>query len=118
VKDRVTAGLGFLAPVVQNLASALSTGGTLVQIGEQPPSDEHETRATRRALHVWREWVDPHRRLCHLFTLSPRTSRGTPGSIAHRNSQRGGLGDGLQEDARHRLGNYDPCVTTGNTLLA
>jgi hypothetical protein len=71
VKDRAPARPGRLVPVVQNMAFTPTAGSALVQVAESPHSDESETGATGRTLHIRREPVKPHGMVWHLFTPSP-----------------------------------------------
>jgi len=57
VNDGIAASPGYLVPVVRDMASARTTGSTLVQIALRSNPDEHKAGATIRALHLWCEQV-------------------------------------------------------------
>ena len=69
INRSVAASLGFLFPIVQDLAITRA----LVQVAEFSHPDEREAGTATRALHVWRERVKQHG-LWHPFIPSPWTS--------------------------------------------
>jgi hypothetical protein len=129
VNGSVAAGLGFLVPVVHNLAFT-RTGRALVQVAVPSHPDEREAGAASRAPHVRRKRVEPHGKLWHLFTPpppalpaqlpvhSPRASRGMPGSISRRSTRRSELGCGGHQGVRRRFGSGATRAATDNRLLA
>ena len=70
INRSVAASLGFLFPIVQDLAVTRA----LVQVAEFSHPDEREAGTATRALHLWRERVKAHGKIWHRFIPSPWTS--------------------------------------------
>ena len=120
----VAASLGFFVQVVHDLACARTAGSAAVQVAMPSHPDEGEVGAASRALHVWRERVEPHGRRWHFLTPpslalpaqhAVRASRGMPGSTSRNSSRHEPSGCGSRPAAGRTSSRHTGRWRTGST---